>query len=117
MTEEHNALERRARELFRQSCRQLPQADRQALRASRLDALTRQRAPLLQRLLIPAGAVAASTLALVVAWTWLPSHDRQSHSHPAASAAHADNADLEMYQDLDFYRWLAAQDEKAPQRN
>ncbi len=117
MTDHNDALERRARELFRRSCRQLPEADQQALRSTRLKAITRQPAPLLQRLLVPAGALAASVLALAVAWTWLPTQHPQPPIQTASNPQAADNNDLDMYENLDFYRWLASQNNQAQPGN
>jgi hypothetical protein len=72
-------------------------------------------------MLMPAGALAAAVLALVVAW---PRHPAPN-APPApvvATANGADNAvpdddDVDLYNDLDFYTWLASQPSVASRRN
>lgn len=108
-----NQFEKRAHELFVQSCDQLDAGTRMRLREARGNALTgkppRRKLPML----LPAGAMAASVLALAV--TWHGSGAPPTTHQPAAQAtttstqAVPDNADVDMYSDLDFYRWLAQQ--------
>ncbi|MGB8634027.1 MAG: hypothetical protein WCD66_01515 [Rhodanobacteraceae bacterium] len=111
-------LERKARALYRQSCQTLPPQSRQALQKARLDALASRPQGLLKRMLVPAGAMAASALVLVIGWGYRASNMPAS-SPPvrdqATSTQLAESTDL--YKDLEFYRWLATQDEQALARN
>ncbi|MGA7296541.1 MAG: hypothetical protein WBW92_03385 [Rhodanobacteraceae bacterium] len=111
-------LERKARALYRQSCQTLPPHSRQALQRARLDAMASRPQGLLKRMLVPAGAMAASALVLVIGWGY------RSTSIPASSPPTQDQAtttqlaeSTELYKDLEFYRWLATQDEQALARN
>jgi hypothetical protein len=71
------------------------------------------------RWLIPTGAVAAVALAAMMVWQPLPRALSLTQDHPAISVlAESDNelppnaeqVDPALYQNLDFYAWLAAND-------
>ena len=121
MNTRSDAIERRARELYRQSCHHVAPADRQALRQARLDALATRPTPLMQRLLMPVGALAASALALVVAWSYFPAQEQSGQNTPTGTAYTEKTlpakSDLDMYQDLDFYRWLAVRTDQPKAKN
>ncbi len=115
---ETDQFERKARALYRQSCHNLPPQSRQALQRARLDAVASRPQGLLKRMLVPAGAMAASALVLVIGWGY------RANNVPASSAPVQDQASTnqlaestELYKDLEFYRWLATQDEQALARN
>ncbi len=124
MTSPDERLEQRARALYRQAAQELDPALAGRLRAARRDAL--QPAPPARRaarLILPAGAFAAVALAALMAW---PTH-RGTPVQVAPSVVRsalaqedsdlppdADSADPTLYQNLDFYGWLAANDTSAP---
>jgi hypothetical protein len=110
-------FEDRLRALYRRTADEVDTATAARLRASRRRALDAADKPRLARWLMPAGAVAACLLAVVVIW---PSTPHQSaHGGSAASAVAStsdtslppdpDGSDPGMYQDLGFYAWLADQ--------
>lgn len=122
-------IEQRARALFRQASHSLDPAMAGRLRAARREAL--QGAPSAHRaarLLLPAGAFAVIALAALMIWS--PRHPVPAAAAPAATVASstlaqddselppdADSADPTLYQNLDFYGWLAANDSSsAPRR-
>lgn len=113
-----NHLERRARELYREASRQLDPAVAAKLRSARRDALAKANdsslAHRLLQLLLPAGAFAA--IAFVALFMSSPVQ-RPSTAKPngAVQAVDVDGelppdaaaADPTLYQNLDFYGWLA----------
>ena len=120
-------FEQRARELWREAARQVDPATAGRLRAARREALQAARAPARNatRWLIPTGAVAAIALAALMVWQPLPRASASMQAHQTASAApEADNelppdaeqADPALYQNLDFYAWLAANDRQPTTR-
>lgn len=114
-------FEQRARALYLDAAQRIDPATAGRLRAARRTALadasatshTRQ----VVRWLVPSGACAAIALATVLAWPALP-HPPASAPATASAASEADNTlppdpeqgDPGMYQNLDFYGWLAAND-------
>jgi hypothetical protein len=112
----------RARALYQEASRQIDPATAGRLRAARrraLEAAQPTPARLAPRLLLPAGAFAV--LALATLMIWQPSHhtdhapSRAATAIPATDAdsdlpPDADSADPQLYQNLDFYGWLAAND-------
>lgn len=119
-------LEQRARELYHEAARRIDPATAGRLRAARREALAgtrqEQRPHRLARWLVPSGACAAIALAALLSW---PSAPRPVDTAPvtaAASAGETDNAlppdpeqaDPNLYQNLDFYGWLAANDSQPP---
>ncbi|HEV2681993.1 MAG TPA: hypothetical protein VGV14_15925 [Rhodanobacter sp.] len=114
-------LEQRARELWHEAAQRIDPATAGRLRAARRQALESTRAPAhhTARWLIPTGAFAAIALAAMMVWLPLPKHVT-SPSIQAVSATDpsveqdndlppdADKTDPNLYQNLDFYGWLAA---------
>lgn len=111
-------LEQRARELWHEAAQRIDPATAGRLRAARRQALETAQAPARRavRWLIPTGAFAVIALAAMMVWRPLP-------PQPAATAMHAtsgvddldselppdaDKADPNLYQNLDFYGWLAS---------
>jgi hypothetical protein len=105
-----DAIVRRARQVLDRQVEALDETERARLRAARLralDALDEGR-PLATRRGLAAAGAGALGLMLVTSW-WI--------RHPAPELAAADGLedldilaaadDLELYDDLDFYRWLA----------
>lgn len=120
-------FEKRARELWREAARQVDPATAGRLRAGRRESLQAAQAPARHpaRWLIPTGAVAAVALAAMVVWQPLPhASSPMQADHRANAAAETDNelppdaeqADPALYQNLDFYAWLAANDGKPATR-
>lgn len=113
-------LEQRARQLYQQAAQRLDSDTSCRLRAARREALQGAYAPRLHvaRWLIPTGAFAVIALATMTVWR------PTLQQHPAApmqtsvngTAADldsdlppdADQTDPNLYQNLDFYGWLAA---------
>ncbi len=115
-------LVRRSRELYRQAAQQLDPQTVDRLRAARRQALATARTSqhFTARWLIPSGAFAAIALAALMLWQPVPRHDAAPSQGPVVveTAAEVDNdlppdadqTDPHLYQDLDFYGWLAASD-------
>lgn len=126
MTSPDDRIEQRARALFRQAGRELDPAMAGRLRAARREALqpvsASRRAA---RLLLPAGAFAVVTLAALMVWS--PHRPLQPMSHPVSMTnattddsdlpPDADSADPALYQNLDFYGWLAANDKTSQEQH
>jgi len=126
-----NRLEQRARRLYHEAARCIDPATAGRLRAARREALAgarhAQRPHHLARWLVPSGACAVIALAALLVW---PSAPRPAAEAPASAAAAAGNggetdnalppdpeqADPNLYQNLDFYGWLAANDNQQPTR-
>lgn len=114
-------LEQRARQLYRQSAQRLDPHTAGRLRAARREALRVAEAPpsRVARWLIPTGALAVIALASVMVW-----QPQQRNVAPATTQANgtsaadldselppdAEQTDPHLYQNLDFYGWLAAND-------
>lgn len=129
MNSPDDRIEQRARTLFRQASRELDPAMSGRIRAARREALE---APLpshrATRLLLPAGAFAVIALAALMVWS--PRHPEPVLPTPVVAVAtrvqasddsdlppDADSADPALYQNLDFYGWLAANDPPAAARH
>lgn len=124
-------LERRVRERFVQASGQLDVPTRDRLRAARRRAVqSREHKPATQRLLLPAGAFAVLALASIVIWQPVR-QDALSPTESAIVAAHRNTTDADselppdpdstdvdanLYQNLDFYGWLAATDSREMRR-
>jgi hypothetical protein len=111
-----NHLEQRARKLYREAGWRLDPATVSRLRAARRTALDAAQAPRrarTTRLLLPAGAFAAVALATLIVLQ--PPQRHAATALPTAQAIEADfdlppdadSADPNLYQNLDFYGWLA----------
>lgn len=120
-------FEQRARELWREAARQVDPATAGRLRAARYDALQAAKAPVRHptRWLIPAGAVAAIALAAMVVWQPMQHSPSPMQANQASNTAveadtelppDAEQVDPTLYQNLDFYAWLAANDGKPAAR-
>lgn len=116
-------LEQRARQLYRQAAQRVDAHTAGRLRGARREALRVAEAPpsRVARWLIPTGAFAVIALASVMVW-----QPPQQNLAPAPTQANANSAldldselppdadqtDPDLYQNLDFYGWLAANDSK-----
>lgn len=108
-------LETRARELYLRASPPIDSATAARLRAARRDALDAGTAPHRNlRWMVPTGAFAV--VALAVAVVWQPMRSPASLQQVSASSLGDDelppdaaNADPALYQNLDFYAWLAQQ--------
>jgi len=115
-------IEQRAREIYREACQRIDPFTIGHLRAARRQVLETAHAPhrrVASRWLIPAGALAVLALATLMVWRPLPhgttAPSVQSGISADASAGtdnelppDADKTDPNLYQNLDFYGWLAA---------
>jgi hypothetical protein len=119
-------FEKRARALYQEAAHRVDPVTAGRLRAARrtaLEAATTQASPHNRaRVLVPVGALAAMALAALMIWQPAPGpHENPSGqqaevtSAPVASEQDAeilppgtDKADPGLYQNLDFYSWLAA---------
>jgi hypothetical protein len=123
MNSSDKQFEKRARALYQEATQRIDPVTAGRLRAARrtaLEAVSPQASPHHRaRLLLPFGALAAVALAALMVWQPAP-HQAES-SPPAAAMATAtdpdnelppgaDKADPGLYQNLDFYSWLAAND-------
>jgi hypothetical protein len=114
-------LEQRARELYHEASQRIDPVTLGRLRAARRHALAAAQAPKhhATHWLIPTGAFAAIALAALMVWQPVP-HDTVTSSNQAISMSgssvdmdtelppDADKTDPNLYQNLDFYGWLAA---------
>lgn len=126
MTPDPHTFARRARALYLEASRQLEPSTAERLRMARRQALAAARpapARFASRLLLPAGAFAVLALATLMIWQPLRHADnalpRAASSAQAADTdaelpPDADSADPQLYQNLDFYGWLAANDTAKP---
>lgn len=120
MTSPDKHFEQRARELWHEAAQRIDPATAGRLRAARRRAQEATRAPAHRtaRWLIPTGAFAVVALATMMVWQPLPRHPAApAQAINAANAGidldndlppDADKTDPNLYQNLDFYGWLAA---------
>lgn len=118
-------FEQRARQLWREAARQVDPVTAGRLRAARRRALESAQAssrPLV-RWLIPTGALAAIALATMMVWQPLPNHQSPTAMSSLSSddldnelPPDADQTDPNLYQNLDFYDWLASTSSQTAQR-
>ncbi len=122
-TEHDRPLEQRARELYHEAARRIDPATIAQLRIARREAMQRARSPVHHgvRWLIPTGAFAVIALAAMMVWQPLPTRHApvaaplQAVNDTSADLDNelppdADKTDPNLYQNLDFYGWLAAND-------
>ena len=126
-------LEQRARTLYREASQRLDTGTAGRLRAARRQALAAARTPQrhVARWLVPTGAFAVLALAALMMWQ-PPAHaPSAAPAAPLQAAAagnstgpqadnvlppDADKVDPGLYQNLDFYGWLAANDTQPAER-
>lgn len=124
---QQDTFEQRAREVWREAARQVDPATAGRLRAARREALQESANPGRHavRWLIPTGAFAAVALATMMLWQPLPhalsplSGDHAANVAPEADIElppDAEHVDPSLYQNLDFYAWLAANDSQPATR-
>jgi hypothetical protein len=123
-------FERRAREIYREASQHVDPVTAGRLRTARREALAssahaaKHRAG---RWLIPSSAFAMLALAALMVWQPLPHRAATPSAHVAAATQtnadidndlppDADQTDPNLYQDLDFYGWLAANDNQPARR-
>lgn len=117
----HKPLEQRARELYHEAAQRIDPVTAGHLRAARREALAAAQTPQRHtaRWLIPTGAFAAIVLAALMVWQPVPHRgvtpSNQASNTPEQSAEmdnelppDADKTDPNLYQNMDFYGWLAA---------
>ncbi len=121
-------LGQRARQLYQQAAQRVDPATADSLRAARRKALRTTETPesLVIRWLIPTGAFAVIALAAVMVWEPIPQHQATTPMHASGSSTatdldsdlppDADQTDPNLYQNLDFYGWLAASNAKPAMR-
>lgn len=122
MNSSDKPFEKRARALYQEAAQRIDPVTAGRLRAARrtaLQAAAAQASPHHRaRLLLPVGALAAMALAALMIWQPTP---QQAPGAPPAIASPgaeqdveippgAEKADPGLYQNLDFYSWLAAND-------
>ncbi|GLQ92226.1 hypothetical protein [Dyella acidisoli] len=122
MNSSDKQFEQRVRALYQEATQSIDPVTAGRLRAVRrtaLEAATAHTSPHHRaRVLLPVGALAAVALAALM--TWQPSPQPQADGKPQVVAVTeqeneylppgADKADPGLYQNLDFYSWLAAND-------
>ncbi len=114
---EQHDFEDRLRALYRRAADPVDTATAARLAEARRRALEAAERPRLVRWLMPMGAVAACLLAVVVIWPSAPRGPGPATPTTSSVASSADStlppdpdsADPALYQDLDFYAWLADQ--------
>ncbi|GAB3027234.1 MULTISPECIES: hypothetical protein [Oleiagrimonas] len=109
----------RLRALYRRTGDEVDTATAARLRDARRKALEAAERPYLSRWLVPAGAVAACLLAVVMIWPSAPHPSRHAVTPTAVTASDndpsdalppdPDSTDPALYEDMDFYAWLAQQ--------
>lgn len=114
------ALEKHLQDLFREASQRIDHVTAGRLRAARREALDAARSPQRHtaRWLIPAGAFAAVALATLMVWQ--PRSPGPAPANPAVNPTEqamdvdndlppdAEKNDPNLYQNMDFYKWLAA---------
>ena len=106
-------LPQRARRLHEIAVEQIDTATLQRLRAARLAAITPRPRRLLP-VLVPAGALAAAVLAMAVIWGPLRGPPAAPADTDTSLIATAGSHEVDLAQNLDFYDWLATQQQPAP---
>lgn len=105
----------RAREIHSQACANVDAHTRAQLAAARRNAMAPERAPSHKRMWLPAaGAMAACALAVgVILWrpasAPTPAQGQQVASNVAELPLDTDSKQMDLYQNLEFYQWLAQQ--------
>lgn len=122
MNSSDKQFEQRVRALYQEATQSIDPVTAGRLRAARrtaLEAATAHASPHRRaRVLLPVGALAAVALAALMIWQPAPRPQSESKPQTAAVAEQdneylppgADKADPGLYQNLDFYSWLASND-------
>ncbi|RDS82387.1 hypothetical protein [Dyella psychrodurans] len=131
MNSSDKQFEKRARALYQEATQSLDPVTAGRLRAARrtaLQAATGHASPHHRaRVLLPVGALAAMALAALMIWQPTPK-PHSNNGNPTAAMATAtepdndlppgaDNGDPGLYQNLDFYSWLAANNSNGQAKN
>jgi hypothetical protein len=122
-----DSLEQRAQALYQEACQRIDPATASRLRTARREALGQTRHGHARRWLLPTGALTIVALAALMTWQPPPnSHLSMSPqaANPSAQDTAMDNelppdaerADPDLYQNLDFYGWLAAHEGRSANR-
>ncbi|WP_266169305.1 hypothetical protein [Dyella subtropica] len=117
-----NNLERRARTLYREASRRIDPVTAGRLRAARREALAAASTPAhprFTRVLVPASAFAAVAFAALMMWSPMYPNAQAPESSASTVAVEVDGdlppdpsaADPTLVQNLDFYGWLATNDD------
>jgi hypothetical protein len=122
-------LERRARKLFHAAAQHVDPDTAARLRAMRRKTLTTANGSshLVSRWLVPMGACAVIALTTLMIWRPSAQHAAPASIQASSDAANdidsdsdlppdADKTDPGLYQNLDFYGWLAANDNQSSAR-
>lgn len=119
-------VEQRARELWHEAAQRIDPATVERLRAARRQALHPAPAPTYRtaRWLIPTGAFAVIALATLMVWQPPHPSTKPTQANSADVGAELDNdlppdadqTDPNLYQNLDFYGWLAASNSRPASR-
>jgi ferric-dicitrate binding protein FerR (iron transport regulator) len=129
MNSSDKPFEKRARSLYQEAAQRIDPATAGRLRAARRTALEAATSPSSShhraRVLLPVGALAAMALAALMIWQ--PSPRQTVNNVPTTAMATASEQDIEqlppgadkadpgLYQNLDFYSWLAANQSSSDQ--
>lgn len=109
MTEDDNQLSRKANEALDARARGLDGATLSRLHQARVKAVEQGRRRLFGLPLLPAGGLAAAAVVLLAVVLWGPLGPLQQepgdYQPPHQSIAQGD--ELELLEELDFYKWLA----------
>lgn len=128
MNSSDKQFEQRARALYQEATQNIDAVTAGRLRAARRTALEAAHAHVVPhrraRVLLPVGALAAIALAALMIWQPAPQPQNQSTQQRAAAPEQdneflppgADKADPGLYQNLDFYGWLAANESNQTKR-
>ncbi|MBB3225516.1 hypothetical protein FHW69_000106 [Luteibacter sp. Sphag1AF] len=114
MSHRDEDIQRRARELYLRASNEVDPVIAGRLRAARRTALEKPVSHAARRMLLPAGAFAMLALASLIVWQprqsspAAPTQVMQSAEADSDLPPDADSADPALYQDLDFYGWLAS---------
>lgn len=122
MNSSDKQFEQRLRAIYQEAAQNIDPVTAGRLRAARrtaLEAATVHASPHRRaRVLLPVGALAAVALAALMIWQPAPRPQNEARPQTTAVAEQeneylppgADKADPGLYQNLDFYSWLAAND-------
>ena len=126
MNSSDKQFEKRARALYQEATQSVDPVTAGRLRAARRTALQAATAPTTShhraRVLLPVGALAAMALAALMIWQPTPQPNNDGTQQGAAITVAeqdnelppgADRADPGLYQNLDFYSWLAANNDSS----